>query len=219
MRTTHGYRPRKYRTRKVVSRNVKQYVNKAIAKQVETKFVNNTLPTAFSSIGNTWVEQDMTAIAQGAGIAQRNGHEVKITGFNLRGTLVGGQSNLATDDNRNTVRIILATWDASSAGPLAANGATIDSYISKNTTVSRGLIKKHIDKIIELPTAGRDSTGYLPAIKLVKFFKKLRTFIRYYGSASTNDNKKLILSMISDSAAVSNPGFTQGYYSVFFEDA
>lgn len=211
------------RNYKNVSPSVKKYVQKAIAKNVETKFVNNTLiasPTDYRSIGNTWLETDLTNIAQGTGIAQRIGHEIKLKGFNYRGTLVGGQSNLATDDNRNTVRIVLGIWDATSSTPLTSNGATIDSYIAKDTTVSKGLVKKLYDSVIELQTPGRDSTGYLPAMKqLRKFIKLNKHFIRYYGSGSTNDNHKLILSMITDSAAPSHPGFVNGYVTVFFEDA
>lgn len=215
--------PRKYRTfkrkPKYVPRPVKAFVKKAIAKNIENKFRTEQATTNFSSIGNAWVEVDLTDMAQGGGIGQRIGNEIKLKAFSLRGTLVGGQNNLATDDNRNTVRIVLALWDASSVTPLQTNGAGLNTYIGKRTNVSKGLLKKYIDKIIELPTAGRDSTGYLPAMKMVKMFVKLNSFVKYYGSASTADNKKLILSIITDSALVSHPGFTNGYHTMFYEDA
>lgn len=210
---------RRFRRSTKVAPKVKRYVRKAIAKNQENKYSNLNLTSTFSSVGNTWVETDLTAISQGTGVSNRIGHQVKTKAFYIRGTLVGGQSNLATDDNRNTFRIVLALWDSTVATPLASNGADLSSYIARQSTVGRGLIKKYMDKVIELPTQGRDSTGYLPAIRQIRKFIKCPAFIRYYGSVAGNDNRKLILSMISDSGAVSHPGFTQGQYTLFYEDA
>lgn len=212
-------RYRKKRSTKVAPK-VKRYVQKAIHKDVETKFANLNLTANFSSIGSGWTEYEMTNISQGTGISSRVGNQIRLRGLFIGGSIVGGQTNLATDDNRDTMRIIIALWDSANAIPLTTNLADMNSLVAKETSAGKGLVKKYVDTIVQLRSPGRDSTGYLPALRYFKKFVKLHnTLVRYAGSASTTANRKLVISMISDSALVSHPGFTQGRHTLYFEDA
>lgn len=211
---------RRRRSMRKVPTTVKRYVRRQVNKNVENKFKLADMTTNFSSVGSAnWTELELNTIATGTAISERVGNEVKLMGFALDGTIVGGQSNLASDDNRNTFRIVLALWDATNAVPLATNGANLSSLITSRTVAGKGLIRKFIDKTFNLPSPGRDSTGYMPSMKRIHIFKKLYRIIKYYGSATTNGNNKLILSMISDSALVSHPGFVNGRWSLYFQDA
>lgn len=203
-----------------VAPKVKRYVQKAIHRDTENKFGNLNLTANFSSVGSAWVEYEVTNIPQGSVISQRTGNQIRLRGYYVGGTIVGGQSNLASDDNRNTLRIVIALWDSSNATPLTTNGADLNSLIAKETSAGKGLVKKYVDTIIELRSPGRDSTGYLPAMRYFKKFLKLHnTLIRYSGAGSTTAQRKLIISMVSDSLVISHPGFTQGRHTLYYEDA
>lgn len=184
----------------------------------EVKHNASPLASSFSSIGGAWVEVDLTNIAQSVTQVTRVGDHIRAKSFSLNGVLVGGQSNLATDDNRNIVRIVLAWWDSSSATPLATNGATIDSRIQSDELFGKGLLKMIYNKTVVLTSSGRDSTGYMPAQRFVKIWKKLYRYVSYSNVTGTTAGQKLILSMISDSAVVSHPGFVQGNYFFKFTD-
>lgn len=202
-----------------ISPKVKRYVRKAIHRNVENKFGNYDLTSAFGSVGNSWSETEFTNIAQGTTVNQRVGQNITARALSINGVIAGGQVNLATDDKVNTVRMVLALWDSTTATPLSANAATINSYISKEQSAGRGLIKKYMDKVITLSSSGRDSTGYLPVVKHIRKFIKCRSYIRYTASGSTTASRKLILSIITDSSVVPHPGFTQGFMTFFYEDA
>lgn len=211
-----GY-SKKYTRR--VSRPIKRYVRRAINSGVESKLNNTVLATAFSSCGSTWNEVELTDIAQGTGQNQRIGNHITACGFTIDGVLVGGQTNLVTDDNRNTMRIILAIWDATTATPCADNSISLSSYLSRDRIVGNGLIQKLFDKVIVLRTPGADSTGYLPAVQHIKRYIRFYRKLYYAGSSSTSCGRKIILSILSDSGAVPNPGFTSGFCNMYFKDA
>jgi len=176
----------------------------------ETKLVEIALSGTFSSISNSWTELELTNIAQGIADYQRIGDHITSRYFSLQGTLVGGQSNLATDDNRNVVRIVLAWWDGRSTTPCASNSVVINDRIALDDTTGIGLMKILYDRTLTLNSPGRDSTGYMPAQRFVKFSRRLLRRVPYTGSNGQTGNRKLILSIISDSLVASNPGFVMG---------
>lgn len=200
-----------------VSKNVKRYVKRTLNRNIEMKYKNTLSTVSFASISNSWTELNLTDISQGDSVIHRSGRELMIKAFHLNGILVGGQSNLATDDNRNIVRVVLGLWDNST--PLTTAGADINSYIAPKQAQGAGLVKKYIDMIIPLVSQGQDSTGYMPAMRKINKFLKMSRKIQYSADTSTSSNTFLVLSMISDSSAVSNPGFVQGSIKIFFQDA
>lgn len=211
---------RKYRkTFKKPSRNVatKSYVQRVVRRNVENKFWEQSLSTVFNSVGTTWVETDVTAITQGSSIQGQIGREIKARGLQINGIIQGGQTNTAADDKINTFRIVVGLYDSTGATPLQTASMTLGSYISPRTT--RGMIRKYMDKVISLPTPGRDSTGYLPSTRAVKLWVKLSEMIKKYADGPNSQNKRIVVSMLSDSSLVPNPGFTSGRLVLFYEDA
>lgn len=169
------------------------------------------------SISSNWGEIEITQLSQGAASTQRIGNQIKLRGFYMKGTLLGGQVNGALDDNYNVVRIVVGLYDSSSTTPLTASSVVMSGAITPETV--KGLIKKYVDKTVILRSAGRDSTGYLPAAAEVKKFVKCHPTIVYSGTGATTAQRKLIVSMLSDSSASPNPGFVNGYRALWFEDA
>lgn len=179
---------------------------------------NAGLTSSLGSFITSWSETDLTNIGQGVTQINRIGDHITARSFSLSGVLVGGQSNIATDDNRNIVRIVLAWWDSSSASPCTANGATISTRIQRDEVYGRGLIKMLFNRTYILRSPGPDSTGYMPAMCHVKIWKKMRKYVPYSGTAGTTAGMKLILSIISDSALPPSPSFIQGNYFFKFSD-
>ena len=58
--------------------------------------------------------------------------------------------------------------------------------------------------------------GYAPSARVVSFKRHLRKIPIVYSTISASD--KFFLSMISDSAAVPNPGFVTGYCMITWKD-
>lgn len=214
---------RNYKKTGKVSSNVKNYVNKVINKDVETKQWIQTLTggtVGMTTISNAWVEFDATALAQAVNSSGRIGQEIRLKSFYMNGALHGGQSNTAADDAHNTVRFVLALWDGRAATPLATNGALIDSHIVSTNPPGRGLIKKYMDFSVDLVSPGVDSAGYITAMKRIKKFVKLNNHkITFYQDGVNIGNQRLILSAISDSAVVPHVGFQNGFCSIAYTDA
>lgn len=198
---------------------VKKFVHRALDKSKEDHEVELNLNGIYSSIANAWIETDLTDIAEGDdAVANRTGREIKIKYAFLDANLVGGQVNGVTDDAYDNIRMVLALWDSTSATPLASNGAVLDSLIQKNRAWGRGLSRKLYDRFVLLQTPGKDSSGYIPAVRHIRFFIPINKIIKYNSTAGTTANQKLIFSCRSDSIAVPNPGFVFGKLVVHFED-
>lgn len=190
---------------------IKKYVNNAIYKNMEFKYSACVITSIFSSIPTTWVESDLTSVNQGDTGVTRDGSQIQVHAVQIDAVLSNG-------DNRNTIRVILALWDHTSDSPLADNAAGIDSIIIKQNIngYTDGMIRKYVDQYITFtePYDGGDD------IKRFKYYKRFKKplLIRFSTGGTTN-SKRLILSMISDSGAVPNPGVINGHAHILFTDA
>lgn len=179
------------------------------------KFYSEVMTNYFASIGTTPVYRDLFAyIAQGTDMANRLGRSIQAECVVIRGTIVGGQVNVATDDNRNSFRVSLVEVVPGTA----PTGFTLN--VVPDVRNIAGFQRIVWDKVVQLETPGKDSTGYMPAI--VPFSLKLpyRKLMRYTTSSTApTTGSTLMLVMSSDSSAVANPGFVDGTWTVFFTDA
>lgn len=203
-----------------------------IAKRVvdantEDKVMWQKLPTNFSSIG-IWNEQNICKPAQGTASNQRVGKKIKVKSIEIKGTIAAGSSASALDDPYDTVRIIVATWNAANDTPMttleAATAGMINSPVKKGVDDFALLIKKYLDKYIPLTAVCTEKgagDGYVPQLKTFKFYKRFKNGlpITFSDEGVTYPEKRLCLSMGSDSVAIPHPGFTDGYVIVHFEDA
>ena len=206
-----------YQTKKIAAQ-----VNKAIVAKAEKKMNMFELNTNFSSVSGTWVEETW-APQYGSTAASRIGNKIAITELSFQGVLVGGQANTVTDDNRNWVRIVLGIWkNPSSTGFSTHTVLNLNSFpsslqIDKQTQPT--LLYKIYDRTHVLTSPGRDSTGYLPPQQFVSCTHRFKSpVVVTWDAMSSIPDKQWFLSMVSDSAAVPNPGFTSGSLKITWID-
>lgn len=189
----------------------------------ETKRAYYPLASAFGSISSTW-QYFSFALGQGLdSLGQRIGKKIAITTVSFSGLLHGGQSNLATDDKVNSVRMVVmdCRLNNQALGTLTPlSGIGISDPIYKTTAIGAMYSKIHYSKVINLASPGPDSTGYMPAIRHVKFRHVYRKplIINYQDTSSTYPDKMPFICALSDSVLAPNPGFTNGYIKLTYKD-
>ena len=202
---------RKGRPRKIPP-SFKTFVKKEIEKNIENKVNTLDLDDNFLTVGTTWVEHIMCNPAQGDGMTQRSGRQIKIKSLEIKGVLSAAADGSALDENRCIVRIIIGLFQGTVATPLATAGATINSPITRDQMTRGRLVTKYLDRYVPLDVTSTEKgagDGYAPQQKGFRYFKRFNKpiTITYGDDTATYPDKLLFLSMISDSAAVPNPGF------------
>lgn len=134
----------------------------------------------------------------------------------MEGSLHGGQSNLVTDDNHNTVRLLLVRGVPSTMATALGASLTLSSAPINAENIS-GVTEVLYDQTVELPSPGPDSTGYMPALKHVKTYIPVNRYFTFHSTGLSDDC--VVLAAVSDSTAVSHPGFTSGWLDVLFTDS
>lgn len=183
----------------------------------EIKYIGRVLTGDFASVSTTGALYDMCSnIAEGAEINQRIGRSIKLRSLDVYGTLIGGQINLVTDDRYNTVRITVFTGQP---GLLPASINWNLNAIADPRTCN-GVERVLYDEVVTLRSFSRDSTGYMPAQKGVRFCVPLKGRRQLFsGLASGSQSCSTVyLYMVSDSAAITNPGFVSGVASISWID-
>lgn len=211
------------RTRRLVPRTIKRYVTKAIDRNIEDKFSTNTMRFIMGSISNAWIEVCVNLWSQGTSTGTRVGRKVQIKSLFIYGTIAGGDSESALDDPYNNVRFVIGLYDGSAgATPLTTANMNIDSVIKRDSC--RFLRRKYYDKYIVFNVASTEKgggDGYAPTIKKFRYYKRFKRPINVWFADDTNlyPSIRLVMSAISDSAAIPNPGFVNGYWVVKYQDA
>lgn len=211
--------------KKSVSRAVKKYVKKVLDNTIENKRSTLVLNSVWTSVGTNWIERSLCVPAQGTQAGQRVGNKIKIKSIELNGVISCGAYELLTDDPYNVVRIVIGEYTGAGSAPLATAGLNINSPIQAGYNNARGLLKKkYLDKVIPLMVTSTEKgggDGYTPQLKRVKYYKKFRTPINvvFADDGATYPSCQLFMSVISDSGAVTSPGFVQGFVNVTYEDA
>jgi len=214
---------RKYKRTGKVSKAVKKYVTKALDVHTEDKYLTDALATDFASVSTDWIEKNMALPTQGVTNTQRVGAKIRVKSLEITGVLAGGADESLLDDAYNVMRCVIATYNAGVSTPLGTAAVTIDEPIMVQTSSST-LKRKLLDKYIHfnvVSTEQGEGDGYTPQLKQFKYFKRFPKglLITFSDSTVTYPNTRLIMSMISDSAAVPNPGFVHGFWKICYEDA
>lgn len=171
----------------------------------ETKFTNFTL--AATSLGAAVARFPLvSAIAQGADIyAQRLGRRIRVKRIMWRGQLLGAQTNSVADDPYNTVRVTVCRGTPG----MTFTSFTVNNAIDPRFSTSAGLLEVLYDNAKVVSSLGKDSTGYVAAAREWEFDIHCDVLLEYGGTAAAvPQNQELVMFMISDSAAVVNPGFS-----------
>lgn len=209
-------------TRKKTYLRLPKKVQKALVElQPEKKYAGIDLLNSFASISSSWSEIMMCGPSQGVNFSERIGRKIRISGYEVRGVLTEGSVDGIADDLYNNVRIVIGLYNAGSQTPLGDATTSINAPIEPMLNTRGRLIKKYHDKYLALETTGAGQTGYCPSMKnlsIKKFFKK-PIVVEYGTDTNVYGDKMLIMSMISDSVGVPNPGFTCGYFRVWYTDS
>jgi len=211
-----------------VSRSVRRYVRNVLDRHVEDKFQSYNIAdagTAFGSVGNAWQEFSVGLPAQGLTGATRVGRRIRLKYLKLYGIICQGSSGALLDDAYNATRIVVALWSGTSGTtPLQTSAFPMGYPLMKMTSLpGNGLIRKYLDRYIALNSNGTEKgqgDGYVPGIRTFKWFKRFTNlYINFADDTYTYPDKRLQISMISDSSANPNPGFVTGHIVLCFEDA
>lgn len=192
------------------SATIEQRVDRQLSRRAEKKKAVTSMPSVYGSVGTTWIETDLTSIAQGDLVTNRDGDMIQIYSIKMEGVAQGA-------DVYNVMRVYLALWDGRSSTPLATNGATLDSDITRTVPTGAGLIKCYYDKYLAFsqnydsgPTNSEKIDYY------IKFKTPLR--ITYTSNTAGTANRRLIIGMLTDSVAIAHPGFIAGRITLTFND-
>jgi len=179
-------------------------------REIKVHFVNP--PTSITTAG--WTVDLCNGIAQGTNWTdQRIGNRIHVVHFAIDAVLSGGQANVITDDNRNTIRMALVR-----ASPgVSWSGFTLNSVLDPR--LISGLAHVYFDRVFTIQSPGRDTVGYMPAVRIIR--EKIRvafnTVFTGTGTA-TQSFQTLWLLFVSDSAAPPSPGFVSGGLNLQYLD-
>lgn len=213
------YKAKKYKSKT----NIKQIVRKELDKSIEDKIQYSNLGN-FVSVGNAWIENSLTDIAQGTELWNRIGRSIRLRSLEIRGALAQGSTETAADDAWNVIRIVVGLYSNKSITPLASGGATLNTPITPKLCSNGQLLRKFMDKYVALNVTCNEQgagDGYTPQVRTFKYFKKFKKpiLINYNGANLGDANKHLQIGMLSDSALAVHPGFVCGFWKLCYEDA
>jgi len=168
---------------------------------------------SIASISTTATMIDMSGITTGATVVTRLGSRIFVKDVLLDLAFIGGQSNLATDDNRNLLRVAIVDSVYPATGTFNVS-ALLDSR------EMLGVTHTYYDRLMELNSPGADSTGYMPAGASLKCIVPINRSYKFVGNGAHNCWPiSLQFWIVSDSTAVSHPGAVAGNVTMRFIDA
>jgi len=180
--------------------NLKKMIKSMISGSQETKTVAQTINTTISDVG---VNTDISSLSGGSQQNQRIGNSYKMTSFRLKGGVYGA-------DNTNLVRIVIYV-------PKDATHL-ISTSTQAHTALDQDRFTILSDRLVPLALDGPNCKLYN---KVCLFNKGRRTGMRIQftdNALSSVVKNRLMLYMVSDSAAPSHPSF-KGWWRFYFKDA
>lgn len=201
------YRKRPYRKQANIAPMVKNIVRKQL---MERKVIQSATSAAITNTAS--ISYQLTAIAQGDDINNRNGNVITLTGFSYKGVL----SNHTDASNGTMVRIVLVQdlQQVGDTGPGYTDifeGLTIDSSLNDLT---RGRFKVLWSKLI---TINQSFSGQVLKRYIKKWIKFPNIKVRYNGSANTDIQKNgLYLYFLGDQAT--NTPTMDDQFKVYYVD-
>lgn len=181
-------------------KNLKKMIKTMIAGSQETKTAATTINTTISDVG---VNTDVSSLAGGSGQQQRIGNSYRMTSFRLKGGVFGV-------DSTNLVRVVIYIPKDPTH--------LIDTGTQPFTALDLDRFTILSDRLIVTASGGPNCKLYN---KVCLFNKGRRTGMQvaFANDAATSYTKnRLMIYMVSDSAAVSHPSF-KGWYRFYFKDA
>lgn len=204
IRRTRKGKPRGFRrARKANSVGlIKRVINSQHEKHVYTFAVNGT-------VGSGGSVTDISAIAQGDSVNNREGDRITIKSIQFRFGLIGA-------DTTNFMRVMLIQWlqnDAATAPTIAGvyNATYVSQPYATFAPFNKSAAGYHFvplyDKTFALSQQGNNATKAMIKITPRHFKKKAKAMIQFNAGATTGTGKFYIV-LISDSGIATDPTFT-----------
>lgn len=222
--TTRGKNTR----RNYVPRPVKTYIRRQFDKNIEDKINTLSLVSRWGSVSSTWNEYSFFQPAQGVANIDRVGSRIRMKSIQISGVIANGSTESALDDPYNIIRIVIAMWKGQSGvTPLLTAGVGLNTVISRelNTTAGSSLEWVFLDRYIPLTVTSTEKgggDGYTPGLRTFKYYLKVpysKSLVQFGDTTVTYPDRRIIMHVISDSAATVNPGFVAGFVKWKWEDA
>lgn len=222
------FRKRTYRKPRAAPRRFKARVRRVVQTITEHKRVEYTAISLYSSIGASWVENDLASVVvQGtSNVGHRIGAKIGITSFHVKGTIYGGAvGGVTADDLYNTIRMAIYTTKNQTGGsvvnPLLSSSPAITQHTPIRKENVKGLTRVYRDKFMTFQGNPVDADTAAPQGRNIDLFLKFkRPIVVTYDAASGvyHNDVHLYLSFISDSGSIPNPGFTTGWITLNYID-
>lgn len=194
---------------------MKRVAKRVVSRMTETKLFEISPSTPFNSV-STSPSFSYLSPAAGTGPSNRIGRSYTPIRIKAKMLIHGGQSNLATDDSHNVLRITVLRADSGISPASFSYG--IGTPLDINKGACKGLREVIYDKEFILDSPGRDSTGYLSKQKWVYINKRLGKKLTMLDDGTTLSSVYNVW-MVSDSALSPSPGVTHGYLRWYFKDS
>jgi hypothetical protein len=182
----------------------------------ELKNITIALPGTFTTTPTAYALA--AGISQGsAAIANRIGNVIEPFHICFKGTLVGGQVNGIADDPWSTCRMFFCWADPGTV--FTSGNCTVAGIINPRTLP--GFHHMIRDEVVTLGSPGKDSVGYMRAVKMITVSATLRSSQRIMFSGSGTSTEVGLtpwLVFVSDSAVAPAPGFGDGTASFYYQD-
>lgn len=222
---------RRFRGRRRFSRRksggLKRWVRKKLDAAVEDKKCVYDITATFGSVSTAGQGFSIGGCMQTVNAIQGGhvGRKVRIKSLEIKGILSGGQNGTALDEAYNVVRlcVVSARGTSTTTPPAFLLGAGLNAPFQHDITNSASLSKVYMDRYIPMVSNGTERAagdGLNPHLRFVHYYKRWRNgFPIIYLSDTTATKRDIWIWMLTDSAAVPNPGFVNGWIKVIYEDA
>lgn len=183
----------------------------------EMKVAALQLATIMPSISTSGKLTDLCQISEGDDFFNREGRSIFVDGIDIVGQLVGGQSNISADEQRNAVRLVVVE-----GSPQLTLSSFVTAWPLGQAADLRnlgGVSRVLCDELVYLNSPGRDTVGYMPASVVISKHINIKTTLYYTSNVATGISfKSLYIFALSDSSIAPNPGFVNGFINLHFVD-
>ncbi len=209
-----GGRKRRGRKAKGALAIAKKALRRTSQNRPELKALTTNFVDTDTSIANIFT--NMVLLVQGLDADERIGHEIRVRGIQIRGTLF----NLAAAGASRIVRMTLIQ-DMQQVGDVVpgvgavfSDSGNIGSLLSYNTQSKGKRFRVLADKTFVLTQNASNED------KVVKFFKKMNSRVMYNGGATTDIQRGgIFLRVWSNSTAATSEITSDLFIRVFYTDA
>lgn len=204
---------------------VKKIIDRKLDTNIEDKRLELSLVSNLGSVSSAWTELDpISSITQTVAEGGRVGRAIRVKSIEIKGVLANASSQIATDDGYNVMRLCICQWQTTQVSPMAYASVGMNNKLD-TVNMGRGQLEKvYLDRYIPLNVASTEKgagDGYCPMTKLFTWYKRFKKplLVKWSDDNATYPNHRIIISCLSDSSAITHPGFVAGYIYIRYEDA